>query len=250
MPSTRSGSISRGNAGSAGRSSRSKRDEILRTATAYFGENGYEATKLADVAAAVGIGSTALYHYFESKLHCLYLIMADALECFRTEFDRETDAHEDYLDALLAVLRGSYDLSEQDVLRNRVLVAEQGLMGVPRTSPREEAARLVARARVRDIELAWATFLVRGMEQGIVADADPRLLTRALLGLYNSIWLWYRSRGSISLDEVREFFLRRQLAVLGLPPELVDGDRSLQPAVAGKALAPSRGARGRRRSAG
>ena len=229
-----------------GASSRSKREEILRTATAYFGENGYEATKLADVAAAVGIGSTALYHYFESKLHCLYVIMADALEFFRTEFDRQTSAHEDYLDALLAVLAGSYELSDQDILRNRVLVAEQGLVGVPRTSPREEEARTLARARIRDVEFAWATFLVRGMEQGILPEADPRLLTRALLGLYNSIWHWYRPRGSISLDEVREFFLRRQLALLGLPPELADGDRSLQAAGARKAAATSRGSRRRR----
>jgi TetR/AcrR family transcriptional regulator, cholesterol catabolism regulator len=247
VPSPRSGSTTpRRNAGAAGASSRSKRDEILRTATAYFGENGYEATKLADVAAAVGIGSTALYHYFESKLHCLYVIMADALEFFRSEFERETSAHDDYLDALLAVLRGSYDLSEQDVLRNRVLVAEHGLVGVPRTSPREEEARTLARARIRDVEFAWATFLVRGMEQGIVPEADPRLLTRALLGLYNSIWHWYRPRGSISLGEVREFFLRRQLAVLGLPPELADGDRSLQPAVVGKSSASSRGTRSTR----
>ena len=245
--------------GSAGGSSRSKREEILRTATAYFGENGYEATKLADVAAAVGIGSTALYHYFESKLHCLYVIMADALEFFRSEFVRETSAHDDYLDALLAVLASSYDLSEQDVMRNRVLVAEQGLVGVPRTSPREEEARTMARARIRDVEFAWATFLVRGMEQGIVPEADPRLLTRALLGLYNSIWHWYRPRGSVSLEEVKEFFLRRQLAVLGLPPELADGDRSLQRAVDGNTGSVSRGTRGarttratrgRRRSAG
>ena len=266
MPPTRSGPTSSRSTAGAPASSRSKREEILRTATAYFGENGYEATKLADVAAAVGIGSTALYHYFESKLHCLYVIMADALEFFRSEFDRNTSAHDDYLDALLAVLASNYDLSDQDILRNRVLVAEQGLVGVPRTSPREEEARTLARARIRDVEFAWATFLVRGMEQGIVPEADPRLLTRALLGLYNSIWHWYRPRGSISLDDVKEFFLRRQLAVLGLPPELADGDRSLQPAGGGKAASPSRsgaprsgasrsgasrsGTRGRRRSAG
>ena len=253
MPPTRSGTTSRRNAGRAGVSSRSKREEILLTATRYFGENGYEATKLADVAAAVGIGSTALYHYFESKLHCLYVIMADAVGSFRSEFDRETSAHDDYLDALLAVLRGSFDLTEQDVLRNRVLVAEQGMVGVPRTSPREEEARMLARARIRDLEFAWATFLVRGMEQGIVPESDPRLLTRALLGLYNSIWHWYRPRGSINLDEVKEFFLRRQLAVLGLPPELADGDRSLESAAARRAASASRGARGargRRRSAG
>jgi AcrR family transcriptional regulator len=228
VPSPPTGSRPGRNSGPSGISSRSKREEILRTATAYFGEYGYEATKLADVAAAVGIGSTALYHYFESKLHCLYVIMADALGLFRSEFDRLTKEHDDFLDGLLAVLRASYDLSEQDVLRNRILVAEQGLVGVQRTS-REEEARMLARARIRDVEFAWATFLVRGMEQGVLPEADPRLLTRALLGLYNSVWAWYRPGGAVSLDDVSDFFIRRQLDVLGLPPALADDDR-LRPA--------------------
>ncbi|MGB0092001.1 MAG: TetR family transcriptional regulator [Solirubrobacteraceae bacterium] len=220
------------------------------TATAYFGENGYEATKLADVAAAIGIRSTALYHYFESKLHCLYVIMADALDFFRSEFERHTSEHVDYIDALLAVLRGSYDLREQDILRNRVLVAEQGLVRVPRPSPREEEARLLARARIRDVEFAWATFLVRGMEQGLLQEADPRLLIRALLGLYSSIWHWYQPRGPIGLEEVAEFFIRRQLAVLGLPPELADADRRSGAASLQNRATAAAGTSSRRPSAG
>ena len=106
----------------------------------------------------------------------------------------------------------------------------------------------LARARIRDVEFTWATFLVRGMEQGVLPEADPRLLTRALLGLYNSIWHWYRPRGQVSLEEVTEFFMSRQLAVLGLPPELADGDRSALPASAGKARVAARGTRGRRQS--
>src|ERR1700716_1473197 len=88
-------------------SARSKRDQILATATAYFGEHGYEDTKWADVAAAVGIGSTSLSHYFESKLHCLYVIMAEALESFLSDFERITSEADDYLEALLTVLRSS-----------------------------------------------------------------------------------------------------------------------------------------------
>jgi AcrR family transcriptional regulator len=206
----------------ANASPRSKREGILAAATRYFGEHGYEDTKWADVAAAVGIGSTALYHYFESKQHCLYVIMADALESFRNDFERITSEHDDFTEALVAVLRASYDLTEQEVLRNRVLVAEQGLIGVARKSQREEEARQLGRSRTRDLEFAWATFLVRGMEQGVLPDADPRLLTRAVLGLYNSIWHWYRPRGTTSLAEVADFYLRRQLAVLGLAPELAD----------------------------
>jgi AcrR family transcriptional regulator len=204
-------------------SPRSKRAGILETATAYFGEHGYEDTKWADVAAAVGIGSTALYHYFESKLHCLYVIMADTLESFQNDFERITSEHDDFLEALLAVLRSAFDLTDQDVLRLRVLVAEQGLVGIHRTSPREEEARNLARARTRDLEFAWGTFLTRGMEQGIIPEADPRLLARAVLGLHNSVFHWYRPRGTVTLDEVADFFIRRELAVLGLSPDLLDG---------------------------
>jgi TetR/AcrR family transcriptional regulator, cholesterol catabolism regulator len=223
-------------------SSRSKRDVILATATAYFGEHGYEDTKWADVASAVGIGSTALYHYFESKLHCLYVIMADALDFFHSEFERITREHEDYLDGLVSVLRSGYDLTEQEVLRNRVLVAEQGLVGIPRQSRREEEARELARARTRDLEFAWATFLVRGMEQGHVPESDARLLTRAVLGLYNSIWHWYRPRGTMGLDEVADFYIRRQLALLSLPPKLADRKVKTASEAAGEGSSPRTGA--------
>jgi TetR/AcrR family transcriptional regulator, cholesterol catabolism regulator len=206
----------------SGRSSRSKRDDIVARAAEFFGREGYEDSKWADVAAAVGVGSTALYHYFESKLHCLYVILAEALEDWRQNFERITAEHDDYLEALVAVLRSGYALEEAEVLRMRVLVAEQGLVGIPRKSSREEEARVLARDRTRDLEFAWATFLVRGMEQGLLPEADARLLTRAVLGLNNSVWHWYRPRGSTPLEDIAEFFVRRQLAVLGLPQELAD----------------------------
>jgi len=198
-----------------GPSSRSKRQEILTTAIEHFGRYGYEYTKWADIAADVGLGSTALYHYFESKLHCLFEIHAEALEAEHERFEKETSDHDEFAPTLVRVLNGLFDLSEHEVLRNRVLVAEEGLIAVPRKSPREEEARRLARSRMRDIEFAWAAFLTRGMEQGAIPEADPRLLTHALLGLYKSVWHWYRPGGGLSLDDIRGFFVERCLAVAG-----------------------------------
>ena len=195
--------------------SRSKRPEILATAIEHFGRDGYEYTKWADIAHDVGLGSTALYHYFESKLHCLLEIHAAALEAERERFDRLTAGGDDFGPTLVRLLGGLFDVSEHDVLRNRVLVAEEGMIAVPRKSPREEEARRVARARMRDIEFVWAAFLTRGMEQGAIPEADPRLLTHAILGLYKSVWHWYRPGGGLSLDDIREFFVERCLAVAG-----------------------------------
>jgi AcrR family transcriptional regulator len=196
-------------------SSRSKRQEILTSAIEHFGRRGYEYTKWADVATDVGLGSTALYHYFESKLHCLYEIDADALEAELERFKRLTAEREEFAPALVRVLNGLFELTEHEVLRNRVLVAESGLLAVPRQSPREEEARRLARSRMRDVEFAWATFLTRGMEQKAIPQTDARLLTQAVLGLYNSVWHWYRPGGALSLEDVREFFVGRCLAVAG-----------------------------------
>src|SRR5919205_3001299 len=112
-----------------------KKEQILEVAIDYFGRYGYEETKWADVAAAVGIGSTALYHYFESKQHCLFEIMATTVAEYRARFDRITAQHSDWNEALVALLVDSYELSEREVLRQRVMVAEFGRIGVQRTLP-------------------------------------------------------------------------------------------------------------------
>src|SRR5690349_8429460 len=93
-----------------------KKEQILDIATDYFGRYGYEATKWADVAAAVDIGSTALYHYFESKQHCLFEITARTVAARRERFDAVITQHADWTEAVVAVLLDGFDLTDRDVL--------------------------------------------------------------------------------------------------------------------------------------
>jgi AcrR family transcriptional regulator len=200
-----------------------KKEQILEVATDFFGRYGYEDTKWADIAAAVGIGSTALYHYFESKQHCLYEIMAETVVDFRERFERAVAENDDWTEALVAILTSNFSLTEQEVVRNRLLVSEIGRIGIQRTLPREEAARSRARAVIRELEFAWGTFLARGMQQGLIPENDPKLMTRAVLGLYNSVWQWFRPGGTLTADAVGRFVVGRQLALLGCDPALADG---------------------------
>jgi AcrR family transcriptional regulator len=194
-------------------SSRSKRDAIISNAIEIFSRDGYEDSKWADVAQAVGIGATALYHYFESKVHCLYVILAEALEHHLDEFERVTKSADSFEQGLDDALRAGFRLSEHEMARMRILVSEQDLVGVARKSEREEAARSLARERLRRLEFAWSTFLVRGMDQQVIPEADPLMLARALLGVYTSVWRWYRTGGAVQLSQVEDFFVARQLAM-------------------------------------
>jgi AcrR family transcriptional regulator len=196
-----------------------RRAEILGAAVDRFGRNGYENTKWADIADDVGIGPTALYHYFDSKQHCLYVILDEALSELRERFDSITSEHADPRDALRAVCVDCFELSEHEVLRNRVLVAEQALLSGASTSPREEQARVAGREKTRALEVAWARFLADAMRQGAIPERNPRMLARAILGLYNSIWHWYRPDQTLLLPTLAEFFGARMLAVAGVAPE-------------------------------
>jgi TetR/AcrR family transcriptional regulator, cholesterol catabolism regulator len=206
---------------------RTKREEILSAAIARFSRDGYEDTKWADIAADVGVGPTALYHYFDSKQHCLFVILDDALRDALARFERITAAEPDFEPALQLVVADAFDLTVLDIQRLRVLEAEHGLLARRHISAREgQNARQTARARTRDLELAWATFLERAMDAGAVRRSDPRLLARAVLGLYNSIWHWYRPEGIIPLEVVAAFYRAKMLGVMGAEPPLSEGLRA------------------------
>jgi AcrR family transcriptional regulator len=196
-----------------------RRAEILDAAIARFGRNGYENTKWAEIADDVGVGPTALYHYFDSKQHCLYVILDQALAELHERFDSITTGFSDPRDALRAVCADCFELSEREVLRNRVLVAEQVLLTGEGSSQREEQARLAGREKTRALEMAWTRFLADAMRQGAIPDRDPRMLARAILGLYNSIWHWYRPDQTLLLPTIAEFFGARMLAVAGVKPD-------------------------------
>jgi TetR/AcrR family transcriptional regulator, cholesterol catabolism regulator len=196
-----------------------RRAEILNAAIDRFGRNGYENTRWADIADDVGVGPTALYHYFDSKQHCLYVILGEALGELHERFDAITAEHGDPRDALRAVCADCFALSEREVLRNRVLVAEQALLSGESSSQREEQARVAGREKTRALEVAWARFLADAMRQGAIPERSPRMLARAILGLYNSIWHWYRPDQTLLLPTLAEFFGARMLAVAGVPPE-------------------------------
>jgi TetR/AcrR family transcriptional regulator, cholesterol catabolism regulator len=203
----------------------SKKAEIVHAATRRFGRDGYAATKWADIALDVGLRPNSLYHYFESKRHCLFVIMDEAIEDFHARFRRSAVDHAKPLDALQAIINNWFRLSDHEIQRNRVLAAEQGLLALERESEREEQARQAVRERLRELESEWATLLARAMDQGAIPNADPPLLTRAILGLYTSIWNWYCPAGEIALRRTAEFYVGRILEILCV------GSGKIEPAV-------------------
>ncbi|WP_405864590.1 TetR/AcrR family transcriptional regulator [Streptomyces sp. NBC_00005] len=183
---------------------RSKRAAILTAAVDGFGETGFEATKWSTVAERVGIGQTALYHYFESKTHCLLTIMRLELQRSHDKFTEATAGIADPVEALRAAVRAAYDVSNFEVLQMRILQNHIDLLSGARKSKREETERVAARQLVQVVERDWMNLLVKGMAQGAFPLRDVQLLGASMLGLIVGVWRWYRPSGTTPLSEVSE----------------------------------------------
>jgi AcrR family transcriptional regulator len=181
---------------------RSKRGSIVDAAIDRFGSDGYEHTKWSTVADDVGLGQTALYHYFESKAHCLLTIMRIELTQSLERFQRVTSAEDDPVGALRLAVLSAYEGTPRDALQRRILQNHVDLLGTPRPWEKEEQERLRARDLVRDIEHAWTDVIQRGVASGAFADRDVQISARMVLAVVVGVWRWYRPGGPHTLDEI------------------------------------------------
>lgn len=196
-------------------SARSKRGVILEAAVDSFGRDGFELTKWATIADQVGIGQTALYHYFESKVHCLLTIMVLELERNQQRFREAVAASDDDTERLRAAVTAAYAVTDREALSARILVSHTDLLSVPRASAREEAERQRARVLVREIEDDWTALVSQGMASGAFAERDAHQTAVALLALVISVWRWYRPGGGRPLTGIADFITGACLRLVG-----------------------------------
>jgi TetR/AcrR family transcriptional regulator, cholesterol catabolism regulator len=222
-------------AGSAGRPSQaagsrrqprlSKRELVIETAIRQFAHYGYDSAKWADVAEQVGLGQTALYHYFASKAHCLFTIMADTLREHRDQFEQVQREHSDPIVVITEAIKYTYQLDEVGVLRNRVLQAEIGFLNTDYDGGRQERASLTeARGYARDLTRDWARFLEGAMRQGAIPAQNPRILAHSILGLTSDVFHWYRPTSTLSLKEIGDAVEAHVLAIVLHTPGLRPAD--------------------------
>jgi AcrR family transcriptional regulator len=194
---------------------RSKRSTIIDEAVRRFGQTGYEHTKWASIANEVGIGQTALYHYFESKAHCLLSIMrlelARSLQRFLLAVSAEGADPEELLRLALVT---SFDVSDPEILQLRIVLANTDVLANPRATEREEDERQYCLVLTKAIENGWTKLVGEVLEQNKRTDQDPEMLSRAVLGLITSAWRWYRPKGRLSVEQLSEFYVVAAMRVV------------------------------------
>ncbi|MHC5020813.1 MAG: TetR/AcrR family transcriptional regulator [Planctomycetota bacterium] len=168
---------------------------ILQGAAAAFREHGFHATRLEDVAAALGRTKGSLYYYFASKEEILFFCQDYTLDALLAAAGRAKRDGAGAVDALRRLLADHV----------RVVLGEMG-GGLAHLEvdalPSELRATIVAK---RDrYEAAVRKLITAGQRAGDLDRGDPALLSRMVLGGVNSTVQWYRPDGPLTPDAIAE----------------------------------------------
>ncbi|MGH3097820.1 MAG: TetR/AcrR family transcriptional regulator [Streptosporangiales bacterium] len=161
-------------------------ESLLDIAVGVFNERGYDGTSMANLASAAGITKSAIYHHVRGKEDLLRLAVGRAVDALFELLDEPGATEGRAADRLDHVVRRTAETLVRELPYVTLLLRVRGNTGTERWAleQRREFDHRVA-ALVRE---AIEASEVRG-------DVDPRLATRLLFGMINSITEWYRPSG-------------------------------------------------------
>lgn len=162
--------------------------EIVATAAKIFRKKGYSATSIQDIADEVGILKGSLYHYIDTKEDLLFAIVGRMASAAGHLVElAETGLHEEtVLPTMSEIIRRHVMMEAENPVESTVFFRDgRHLKGQRRAEVLSGATRY---------EVSWRALLEHGQRLGEIRDdLDPQIAAAGILGMLNSIHIWYLS---------------------------------------------------------
>lgn len=211
MQKTRNARQGRGN-------DRKRHAEVVEAASRAFNAKGYEGTTIQDIADELGILKGSVYYYITSKEDMLYEILEDV---HRAGFKAALEAVEidgGTLEKIHSFVSTLSQFNAENRLRMAILVRELRALNQKR---RKEIVQ--ERDRYEEI---LRELITKGQQEGFIPpEVDPKITTRAIMGMVNTIHQWYQPTGGLKPAKIGSMY--GDLAVRAISGKtLVAGVRS------------------------
>jgi AcrR family transcriptional regulator len=159
-------------------------EELLEVVAREFLERGYDATSMEHLSQATGRTKSSIYHHVSGKEELLRLAVSRALDALFAVLDEPGATSGRAVDRLEHVVRGSATVLAAELPYVTLLLRVRGNTETERW----------ALDRRRDLDRRLAAIVRAAVDEGdLRPDLDPRLVTRLLFGMVNSLVDWLRA---------------------------------------------------------
>jgi AcrR family transcriptional regulator len=191
-------------------------DEILMSAVSLFAKRGFRAVTIDDIASNLGYTKSVVYYYFSSKIEILSQIFARS--------------HDVFIDSARATV--ALQLGPVETMTRLIREHAEHVMNRPdwnaiywrEESELDEKQRKQILARKHEYDGVIESVYSEGVKQGVFKDIPPGIAVRALLGMCNSSYLWFKENGALSAEEVADYFVTMLMDGFSLKPTVQEGN--------------------------
>ena len=183
-------------------------ESLLAVAARVFNERGYDGTSMEHLSQAAGISKSSIYHHVRGKEDLLRRAISRALDGIFSVLDEPAACQGRAVDRLEHVTRRTVEVLTAELPYVTLLLRVRGNTDTERW----------AMSRRRDFDQRVANLVKEAVADGdLHGDLEPRLATRLLFGMINSIVEWYRPErgaGEATSDEIADAVIRTAFAGL------------------------------------
>lgn len=179
------------------KASKHQQERLLEVAAHLFRTKGYAAASIRDIAKALRLESSSLYHYIDSKEELLFKICIQSLDELMEKVEPIVLSDLPPVEKLRRFIGAHTDVILRDRDKHAVMLFELKAL-----SPRRRRAIVQLRDRYEGLVLR---VVEEGQRAGLLRqDLPARYLKLALLNLLNWSIFWYRPNGPLGSSEIGE----------------------------------------------
>lgn len=169
------------------------KDKLVDTAIKLFSSKGYEATSVRDIAAAMNMTVSNIYHYFGSKEGLLRAILKHHAQLLLDHLREVVSRDMDPLERFSLLLRTHLHVVGTRPLENKIFLLDD-----ERLSPEGMAESRQVQREILDI---YKTELKNLAALGMLRNEDLQVQAFNIFGIINWHIRWFNSKGPLSLEE-------------------------------------------------
>ncbi|MDI3388428.1 TetR/AcrR family transcriptional regulator [Streptomyces sp. B-S-A8] len=206
------------------------KEAILDAARQEFGERGYAAVSIRDIARRAGVSLSAMYHYYPGKQDLLHALVNGSGQAYFDACREElASAGDDPGEQLAAVVRATVRYRAEYRLESSLTLTEWRSMS-------EEGLAEFRRRRLDGTRM-FEQIIEDGVAQGVFRTPHPKDARRGVIAMCNAVAQWYRESGEESVPDLAERYVELALVLVEYRPA---ARRSRIPRISTPAPAPTR----------
>lgn len=174
-------------------------ENIVSSAIKLMMKNGYSGTSIQMIAEEVSVSKSTVLHYFKNKEGILFEILKDFLPAAIGQFTPELENRQ---------MNGFEKLNKFIKFHIRLLLKSGDVLALNINEAKylSDDSKLVLQKHQKDYEKMLLQIIqqIKDENEQVYKNMNPKILSKAIMGMCNSPMGWFSRDGSISVDEISE----------------------------------------------